>query len=146
MKAKALLATLSFALAGTVFAGEAEFSPGEIIHPAPLLNYSPSVYTGVRLGNTHMQLDGLLLDGVLPRDQRKDRSFGEKILGLPVVNLMTRKSPPPAPTYSGSSYFGWKDESRQPWTVVAARAGGFGSFSTVPADGGPTPGLLSLSF
>jgi hypothetical protein len=90
-----------------------------------------------------MRLDGLLLEGVLPRDPRKDLTFGEKLAGLPVVNLLVRKSPPVPPSRGG--YFSWKQESPRPWVSVAMHGNYHGEFSTLNGDG-PTPGLLSLSF
>jgi len=141
MKRKALITVFSLVTAGGACGGELQISPGEIIHPAP--SAEAAAFSGVPISGTHMKLEGLLLDGVLPRDPRKDRSFAEKIQGLPVVNLMFRKSPP-VPSYSGG-YFMWKQISRRPWAALSARACNPPPFTTCPGDG-PTSGLISLSF
>src|SRR5215472_88792 len=104
MKRKVLVTAFGLVIAGAAFAGEFQVSPGEIIHPAPSAE-AAAAFAGVRVGNTHMKVDGLLLEGILPRDPRKDRSFAERIQGLPFVNLMFRKSPP-VPADAGG-YFTW---------------------------------------
>jgi hypothetical protein len=142
MKRTALIMIFGFVITGVALAGELQVSPGEIIHPAPSAE-AAAEFAGLPVGNTHMKADGLLLEAFLPRDPRKDRTFAERIQGLPFVNLMFRKSPP-VPSDSGG-YFTWKQISRRPWAALSARARNPGPFTTCPGDG-PTHGLISLSF
>ena len=130
------------AIAGTAFAGEFQFSPGDIIYPAPSDSVGKN-FEGVPLGRSHLKLNGWLVETMLPRDPTVGRSFGEKLSGLPVINLMIHKSPP-APSDKGG-YFLWKSDSHRPWVSVAAHTGDRGPFSTFSGEG-PTPGMVSLSF
>jgi hypothetical protein len=67
-----------------------------------------------------------------PRRSRPDRSLGQRILDLPIVNLFVPQ-PMPKPPSEGEKYLAWGDRDL-PWSAIADRG-----------MGGPC-GLLSVNW
>lgn len=131
MNAKLFLAMLILAAAWRVQAGENQTNYDAAVSPSlkTKWNTDPAYwdkYVGkksdtakLQIGKSDYVVSGPLIEGFRRRHDSQDRSLGQKILGLPIVNLFVPQ-PMPSPPGSGK-YFRW-GESELPWAEIAQGA------------------------
>ena len=151
MKTKTLLAAILVATLLPALAEEKQekfdaFAPAKASsewkpHPAlwrELLRVKEDHPT-ITIGKAEFEVRGPLVETIRRPRNWSDRSLGQQILGLPVVNLFVPQPLPPAPR--GGKYFAW-GESSLPWSAVANGAA-CGSASFINHE--PRNGLIYFS-
>jgi hypothetical protein len=73
----------------------------------------------LRLGKSGFVIHGLAFEGSRRQQSSGDRSWGKRLLGLPIVRLFVPQ--PMASPPGGGNYFCW-GESDRPWTAIAEGA------------------------
>ncbi len=74
---------------------------------------------GVRIGKKDWRIKGPVVEGLRRQRLPDERSFGQKLLGLPIVRLFV---PKPMPTPSDDpKYLRW-GKSKEPWPAIVENA------------------------
>jgi hypothetical protein len=157
MNAKMLLTTSFVAAALPIFADEAqvEFDASAPAKATTEWKYNPALWTELftekreaptmSIGRSDIAVSGPLVETFRrPRYSSTDRSLGQRILSLPIINLFVPQ-PMPSPPSSGGRYFAWGRSSR-PWRAIAegAPAGAGGIENAINHE--PSSGLINLSW
>jgi hypothetical protein len=98
--------------------------------------------SALKLGKSDFVVTGPLVSGFRRQRLSSDRSLGEKIIGLPVVNLFVPQRMPRPPGGTGR-YFAWGSKD-QPWNTVTPPTPPGGAFD--PIGNEPKSGLISVEW
>jgi len=95
----------------------------------------------INLGKSGFVLSGPWVDGFRRRRYDPDRTFTQKILGLPVIRLFV-PGPMPSPPDSGGRYFAWRSETSRAWINASGGGNGADPFNLMNHE--PKAALISI--